>query len=368
MFDQKDLPRHSEGYADLKDAMVALGVGIFLVVLFSGFLLFGPELGILVAPLASPSASPTSFGIGNPTALPSPTFSMSPPSTVFPTPSFVPLVSPGPLDGKQAELVDYALSLINSDRQKYGLQNVTLSRVNSGQIHADNMLQNHYLSHWDMNGYKPYMRYTLAGGLGAVAENVAWQGQTGNVFPINVKSAIKDLEFNMMYQDASSNWDHRDNILNPRHNKVSIGVGYDDHNVYLVQDFEDDYVIWSQRNVDNDQITLKGTIQTEGTIRSVAIFYDSPSNLTVTEIKQPQYQDGYGPGTYVGMALPPNWQATDGSVTITTSSWSQNGDSFEIGFSLSQATAAYGAGVYTLYLATGSSTAESLTTYSIWIG
>ena len=66
------------------------------------------------------------------------------------------------------DLVNYALSLINSDRQSKGLQNVTLSDVDSGQRHADEMLAYHFLSHWDTKGFKPYMRYTLEGGKGAV--------------------------------------------------------------------------------------------------------------------------------------------------------------------------------------------------------
>jgi len=59
------------------------------------------------------------------------------------------------------ELVDYALVLINNDRQSNGKENVTLSNVNSAQIHADNMLKHSFFSHWDLNGYKPYMRYSL---------------------------------------------------------------------------------------------------------------------------------------------------------------------------------------------------------------
>jgi uncharacterized protein YkwD len=53
------------------------------------------------------------------------------------------------------------------------VSNITLSSVNSAQQHAENMLTNGYFSHWDTNGYKPYVRYTLAGGQGAVNENIA---------------------------------------------------------------------------------------------------------------------------------------------------------------------------------------------------
>jgi hypothetical protein len=211
------------------------------------------------------------------------------------------------------------------------------------------------------------MRYTLVGGQGSVAENIAWQRETGNILAINVTSALESMEWGMMNDDASSNWGHKDNILNPLHNKVSIGIAYDDHNVYFVQDFEDAYVTWTERNVNGNQVTLQGSIQKEGlNIQSVTIFYDKPTNLTIIQLENPPYQDGYDPGTYVGMALPQNYQAT-GAITITADNWSQNGNNFQISFSLSQAIATYGTGVYTLYVETGSSTADSLTTFSVWV-
>jgi uncharacterized protein YkwD len=289
--------------------------------------------------------------------------SVSPsPSTISPIPN----TTPSEIE-KHEELVDYVVSLINSDRQANGLQNVTLSSVDSGQRHADDMLANQFFSHWDTNGYKPYMRYTLADGKGAIAENCAWKGLTGNIFGIDVKSSLKDMEWSMMYDDASSNWGHRDNILDPLHNSVSIGVAYDNHNVYLVQDFENDYVSWNVLSVDNNQVTLQGTEQGEqANIKQIAIFYDNPIPLTPSQLEQAQYQDGYDAGTYVGSVLPPNWQAT-GGITITADSWTQNGNDFQISFSLSQAVAAFSEGVYTLYLETGSSTADALLTYSVWI-
>ena len=87
-------------------------------------------------------------------------------------PSFTTEPQATPNTDTYSDLVNYALSLINSDRQSNGLQNVSLSSIDSAQLHAEDMLKNGYFSHWDMNGYKPYMRYTLAGGQGAVAENM----------------------------------------------------------------------------------------------------------------------------------------------------------------------------------------------------
>jgi uncharacterized protein YkwD len=271
------------------------------------------------------------------------------------------------INSNYEELVNYALNLINNDRKTQNLQKVCLSSICSGQIHAEDMLRNHYFSHWNTNGYKPCMRYTLVGGQGAVTENIAWEGKYGSSLILDVKTAIKGLEYKMMYDDASSNWGHRDNILNPMHNKVSIGIAYDGNNVFFVEDFEDAYIDWYSLKVKNNQVTMQGKIlDPQLKIQSVGIFYDAPLPLTTKQLWNPPYHDQYDPGTPVGLVLPENWKAK-GIPTLTADAWDQNKNSFHICFSLSQAITAHGKGVYTLYVQIGKSTASSLTTYSIWI-
>jgi hypothetical protein len=157
------------------------------------------------------------------------------------------------------ELVNYALFLINSDRQANGLQNVTLSDVNSGQGHADEMLQKGYFSHWDSHGYKPYIRYTIAGGKGAVSENIgrieSWAGAG-----MSEKQALNDSEWSMINDDAAWNWEHKNNILNPLHNKVSIGIAYDLNYMYFVEDFENTYISWIQLNNTNNHVMMEGKL------------------------------------------------------------------------------------------------------------
>ena len=262
------------------------------------------------------------------------------------------------------ELVTYALSLINSDRSRHGVSSVSLSAINSGQKHADNMFTYHFFSHWDTNGYKPYMRYTLAGGKGSVAENVAWQYSSS---PFDVKEAIKSLEWQMMYNDSNWNWRHRDNILNSFHNKVSIGIAYDNNNVYFVQDFENDYISWSTMSIaQNGEVLMSGSFRSrELSLESVNIFYDPlPSNLTSDQLEKAPYNGGYGAGTFVGMALPSGWESVEG-ITITAQTWVQTSSTFQIRFNLSSAFNAHGKGVYTLYLQPDPDmTEDSLTTYS----
>jgi len=264
------------------------------------------------------------------------------------------------------DLMDYAFSLINSDRTTHGVSNVSMSSIDSGQRHAENMLANHFFSHWDTNGYKPYMRYTLASGKGSVAENVAWQFSSG---PFDAKEAIRSLEWQMMYNDSDWDWGHRDNILSLFHNKVSIGIAYDNNNLYFVQDFEDDYIDWSMLSVSQSgEVRMSGTFRKgELSVGWVNIFYDSlPSNLTSEQLKKPAYSGGYTQGTFVGMVVPSGYESPEG-ITITAQTWSQTGRTFQIKFDLSPAFNVHGKGVYTLYLQPDPKiTDDSLTSYSVW--
>lgn len=259
------------------------------------------------------------------------------------------------------ELANYALTLVNLDRSSGGLSNVSLSLIDSGQVHADDMFTHAFFSHWGSDGSKPYMRYTLAGGKGAVTENIAAYLQSS---PSDLKTALKDLEFDMMYDDAASNWGHRDNILNPFHNEVSIGLSYGNGRLYFVEDFIDDYVDWSTFTVTQNQVTLIGRLSKQASLSQVNIFHDDlPSNLTADLLDNSPYNGSYTQGTFTGMSLPPNYQSQQG-ITITAQTWIQSALTFQIRFDLSQVFNVYGKGVYTIYLQT--TRQDFLTSYSIW--
>ncbi len=258
------------------------------------------------------------------------------------------------------ELIAYALSLINSDRQAANVPNVTLSSVGAAQVHADEMFKNGYFSHWDLEGYKPYVRYTLADGYGAVTENIATQSGSS----LDAKAAIRDLEWSMMNDDVGSNWEHRNNILNVFHNRVSIGIAYDDESFYLVQDFEDDYVEWANLGVSNGIAVLAGSFTTSNlTVEQVDIYFDDWSNLTIADLENPPYNGSYDTGTFVGSVSDSTLILTEGIFT-TPELWSQSGNSFKIDFSLSPFFSHCGKGIYTLRL--WSDSGQCLTNYSVF--
>jgi uncharacterized protein YkwD len=280
-------------------------------------------------------------------------------------------------------LANYALGLINQDREANGESSVTLSTVPSGQQHADSMVYYGYFSHWDTQGYKPYMRYTLLGGTGAVAENIGQSTCTDSppdsslltVQPCTVstiESGIAASEWGMMNNDLQCcNNGHRDNILDPQHNRVSIGIAYDasSSTLYFVEDFEDQYLsLSSPVSGSGDLITIQGTLSTSLSVSQLAVYYDpTPSPMTVSQLDA---TFAYDPGTFVGGVFPPCSSGCEyypGAVSVYASEWSTTSTSVNIQFSLSQFTSADGPGVYTVYLQTSDSSGSAFFVYSVFV-
>lgn len=252
-----------------------------------------------------------------------------------------------------AQLANFTLNLVNQDRASAGLAPVSLSPVQSGQQHANSMLYFGYFSHWDTQGFKPYMRYSLLGGAGAVEENVAFE-----YFPSHFRStsdveeAISYLENQMMFNDSACCQNgHRDNILSPNHNRVSIGIAYNESYVYLVQDFENYLFNFSQPVLSGSIVRLDGPSSARLGELWVYVFYDkSPAPLSAAQLNKPPYQQSYDQGIFIGGVVPPcsvSCITYPGNITVTAQSWKVSSTSANIVFSLSDFTRAYGKGVYT---------------------
>lgn len=322
-------------------------------------------------------------------------------------------------------LANYSLNLINHDRQQSGVPVVRLSSVPSGQQHANSMLYFGYLSHWDTQGYKPYMRFTLLGGKGSVAENIDSQGgpcPTGYSCPWEftsqnlVESAIAEAENTMMYNDSyCCNNLHRAQILNPSNDEVSIGVAWNLTDFFFVEDFVDTHATFSVLSYDpNSQVVaLAGSLPSlNSTAAEIAVFYDptptplSPSILDpnyhraenyppILPVCNPfsrtfegytfpndgcsNYQGSYGEGYFLGIVVykqpcPEGYICTyskntpDNEIQSYATIWQVSGSSFTIQFNLGTFTPYFGHGVYTIYFYPNYSINETVTSYSIFIG
>jgi hypothetical protein len=334
-----------------------------------------------------------------------------------------------PLD--YAVLANYSLKLINTVREQFGVPDVELSSVPSGEQHANSMLYFGYFSHWDTQGYKPYMRFTLLGGKGSVAENIAYSGgPCSTIFGCSweltsqnsVESAIAQAENGMVYNDSyCCNNVHRAEILDPSNDEVSIGVAWNSTDFFFVEDFVDTHVAFSDLsyNSNSQVVTLSGSFsglasnsEFNSNSAEVAVYYDptptplSPSELDPnyhrTENYPPvlpacspfsksfdgytfpndgcrNYQGDYGAGYFLGIVVykqpcPEGYLCTyytntrDNEIQSYATVWQAYDASFKIQFALSTFTSYFGPGVYTIYFFPNYTTKETLTSYSIFIG
>ena len=222
---------------------------------------------------------------------------------IEPVPDTIPVIEISPAN-QNDPMLDvlrlHMLNLINSERARAGLNPVILGYNAAAQSHADSMLKNCFASHWGMNGLKPYMRYSAAGGYQSNAENISGldyciKPQDGYATIGSTRSNVDDMMSGLMESPG-----HRANILNPHHHAVNIGLAWDSYNIQLVQHFEYNYVQFIQPpDITNGILTMSGTAtNTAGFIHDndlgVQIYYDqTPHDLTLGQLSRTHcYENG----------------------------------------------------------------------------
>lgn len=276
------------------------------------------------------------------------------------------------------ELVQHALDLINKDRADLGLPPIELSPNQAAQAHAQDVFNTKRISHWMTNGEKPYMTYTRYGGEGNVQQNVAIAGFSAEQYEecrtsilvdcerIEPLSTIEQLEFEMMYKDKECcNDGHRDNILDPRHTHVSIGIVYDQYYLAFVENFENNYGL--DLEVNNDQVSISGELM-EGELQQVGIYYDGMPTTAVYE--ENKHLLSYSAGELAAIVvepLPPGfyYETPQGYSLIQANRWGA-GDSVNVMFNL--ASAVEEDGVYTVFVVVENGEETfNVTSYSIFV-
>ena len=204
------------------------------------------------------------------------------------------------------------LNLINEERARAGLSLVTLGNNSAAQTHADNMLEGCFIGHWGLDGIKPYMRYTLAGGYQSNAENVAGPNYCAgdDLPPESPDEGVQEAMWGLMASPG-----HRANILNPNHALVNIGIANDGYNTLVVQHFEHDLVRFETLpEISKGIVSFSAVITYPKDIDeySVVIYYDPPPHdLTIGQVSR-TYCYGYGdPVVYVRPVLHNRLQYAD---------------------------------------------------------
>ena len=323
----------------------------------------------------------------------------------FPSPTSE-LTAPSALTRSEREsLRRYALSLINQARTDTGLNQLVLDHNPAAQSHAEQSRAHCTRGHWGTDGMKPYMRYALAGGEQYSAENVfAIDFCPDDLDQYLLESPTEQIDFAMNRFLNSPG--HRQNILNPNHRKVGIGLAYRPPTIWFVQLFVGDYIEYETKPaIHSDILTLSGQTRNgaeiSGSTSTITIYYDPPpepltqgqlsrtycynTGLRIASIRTPpepgsaytqheatiEITSSQCPDPYdIPPDAPPpksndeaheNWQqARDLSqikVTrhlripwITADEWSVTNDAFNISADISDLLAQHGNGVYTIFL------------------
>ena len=196
----------------------------------------------------------------------------SPPAPPPTTPS-------GLTETEHKDARDYALKLINDARTAEGLNPVTLDDNTAAQTHAEVMRAKCTRGHWGPDGMKPYMRYTLAGGEQYSAENVFaidFCPADPDLYVAESTTAQIDYAMDLFLNSPG----HRQNILNPHHRKVGIGISYRRPTIWFVQLFVGDYIEYETKpEIDAGMLTLSGQVRNGADISgrlSLIIYYDRP--------------------------------------------------------------------------------------------
>ena len=155
------------------------------------------------------------------------------------------------------EHILFMLKLINQARKDAEVAPVELGSNRAAQVHADNSLANCHSGHWSMDGLKPYMRYTLAGGYQVNEENASG----GNYCFETERSQSLDTALTEAMAGLMKSDGHRKRILNPTFRTVSLGISWDALlNLSVIQIFEGAYIEYHSLPMIQDGIlSLSGT-------------------------------------------------------------------------------------------------------------
>ena len=297
----------------------------------------------------------------------------------------------------------YMLELINAERKKAGVPEVELGDNIAAQLHAESALENCFSSHWGIDGLKPYMRYSLAGGYQSNGENghgsdYCIKGSDGYRAIASATEEVRQAVEGWMQSPG-----HRRNILGKFHKKVNIGLAWDRYNFLAYQHFEGDHVEFSELpGIDNSRLSFEGTVKNgvqfaEENDLSIQIYYDpKPRQLTRGQVSRTYCYDNGLPVAALRPPLERGWryphtaytrtfkpcpdpykvrsdapapsshveagkfwqEAYDASKTqkertvhipwITASNWAASGEAFSVKANVNDVLEEYGNGVYTV--------------------
>ena len=253
-------PTISKGKGGGKSAIIAVCVAGTLAASVVLLVLFVPDIGMHLITPDNPSLSDEDVDRAElPTVL-------EPSADDQSIPEQVEDEQPAPEPASRLHAL--ALELINAERMRGGLTPLHYGSNVAAQAHAEAMLDGCFVSHWGLDGLKPYMRYSIAGGYSANMENVAGFC-SANADP---EASVSDA-----MQRAMSDPIYMGNMLDPFYETVSIGVASDNGGVMVVHHFERMSVdVTGKPTISADILSLELYTDVSFEDYSVSLYYDPP--------------------------------------------------------------------------------------------
>jgi uncharacterized protein YkwD len=128
-----------------------------------------------------------------------------------------------------------AVEYFDHIRNKEGIPPVQLINLNVAKYRAEYLASTNLFSHYDAEGRHPGYWYTqLDDGLYGIEENLMIKYVVGTgALPRSITNVnYTDAVYNLVFDDASSNWGHRDSLLDPCNNYVAMATSYFKNSTY----------------------------------------------------------------------------------------------------------------------------------------
>lgn len=243
------------------------------------------------------------------------------------------------------------LDEINRERASVGVPPVALSEQSvAADYRSNDMLTGNYFNHYDWGGYYPGYYYTLMGGKFAMEENIGYVYNSQlrqSEIPADAVSLVHD----MIYNDAASDWGHRDSLLDPTNNLAEISAAWSSSRLFLTIHMIKSWVNWTAPpRFEGGVFSCGGALLLNGSmIKYGAVYYSDPDDHD--QMSYDSYLEvykgerGYSMGDPVAGVHP--ILLFQGLSVIRPTAWTDAGSGFSISFPLS---ASRGAGVYTVVL------------------
>jgi hypothetical protein len=169
------------------------------------------------------------------------------------------------------------------------------------------MLRNGFLSHWGLDGLKPYMRFTASGGVNYASENASglpYSLEDGRRYEeVTAFRMVNNAQIGLMQSPG-----HRKNILDEWHRSVSLGIACSSYTCSISQLFQGAYVQFEQKpRLDEGWFTMSGNLSDGFNAQGVQVWYDEPPHpLTLGQLGATfAYGIGQQPAAFVRAPLPP---------------------------------------------------------------